>query len=104
MVVLLSAPNITPSLKLMAMLRDRQRSWWSWAKGTNIEVPRLNAMSAAFAYKGFTCNILDFALLEVVHVDVDAICASVSFELRSCGGNLPSPSMPVDIMMALLTV
>lgn len=48
--------------------------------------------------------VLDFALLEVVHVNVDAICVSVSFELRYCGGNLPSPIVPVVIMVAALAL
>jgi hypothetical protein len=49
-------------------------------------------------------GILDFALLEVVHVDVDTICVLVSFELLCCGGNLPSPITPVDIMVAALAL
>jgi hypothetical protein len=50
------------------------------------------------------CNrgLLDFALLQVVHIHMDTICVKVSFKLMNCGGNPPSPSMPVDIIVAVV--
>lgn len=58
-VVLLSAANMTPSLKLMAMM----------------DVPRLGCLLALWQRSRPTNNSLDLALLEVVHVDMDAIYA-----------------------------
>jgi hypothetical protein len=48
-------------------------------------------------------DILDLALLEVVHVNVDAICPRVSFILDGVciAAKVPSPNMPVDIMIAI---
>jgi hypothetical protein len=32
-------------------------------------------------------DLLDFALLQVVHIHMDAVCVKVSFKLMCCGGN-----------------
>jgi hypothetical protein len=32
-------------------------------------------------------GLLDFALLQVVHIHMDAVCVKVSFKLMYCGGN-----------------
>jgi hypothetical protein len=47
------------------------------ARGTNMEVPRLRILvsKARLQQFGGSVSLLDFTLLEVVHVDVDAICA-----------------------------
>jgi hypothetical protein len=70
-----SAPSMTPEEKVIAMLvgvlrvggeGDGEGGWY-------IEVPRLGRGLARFG-GGDGEEVLDFSFLEVVHVDVDAIC------------------------------
>jgi hypothetical protein len=35
----------------------------------------------------YSRGLLDFTLLEVVHIHMDAVCVKVSFKLMCCGGN-----------------
>lgn len=65
-----------------------------------MEVPKLAEWSALGNGRGRGLRSLDFAFLEVVHVDVNAICGMVSCGRgQSMAAKVPSPSIPVDIMV-----
>lgn len=69
-------PKITPSLKLIAMLRYCQFRDPCCCPGESyIEVPRLNECQF-YPQKIVGKPLLDFTLLEAVHINMDTICES----------------------------
>ena len=69
---------------------------------TNIDVPRLESTVSFESILEQPRSLLDFSLLQVVHVDVDPICGNLAPSSPEAAAHLPSPSMPVDIMMGVL--
>jgi hypothetical protein len=65
-------PRITPSLKLIAMLIERQLcSWMSMSADLTSRFLDYANVSGWLWEEKF---VLDFTLLQAVHIDVDAIC------------------------------